>query len=108
MTIDASGRGNLRIKANDWRKWDPQLNKVAVWTYFRGALRDPGIDAGSTTVAFLPDRGWFWYIPLPDDVVSVGVVAERDYLFDHGNDLAQIYRREVDKNALDPRAPRPR
>jgi flavin-dependent dehydrogenase len=98
MTIDASGRGAFGIKANDWRRWDPQLNKVAVWTYFRGALRDPGIDAGSTTVAFLPDRGWFWYIPLPDDMISVGVVAERDYLFDAGNDLAQIHCREVNKN----------
>jgi flavin-dependent dehydrogenase len=98
ITIDASGRGAFTIKANDWRNWDPQLNKVAVWTYFRGALRDPGIDAGSTTVALLPDRGWFWYIPLADDVISVGVVAERDYLFDEGNDLAQIHCREVNKN----------
>ena len=35
MTIDASGRGVFAIKQNDWRKWDPALNKVAVWTYFR-------------------------------------------------------------------------
>jgi flavin-dependent dehydrogenase len=99
MTIDASGRGALGIKQNDWRKWDPVLNKVAVWTYYHGALRDPGIDEGSTTVAYVPDRGWFWYIPLPDDMVSVGVVAERDYLFDQGNDLATIFAREVQKNA---------
>jgi flavin-dependent dehydrogenase len=99
MTIDASGRGVFAIKQNDWRKWDPALNKVAVWTYFRGAKRDPGIDGGSTTVAFLPERGWFWYIPLHDDLTSVGVVGERDYLFDGGNDLAEIYRREVEKNA---------
>jgi flavin-dependent dehydrogenase len=99
MTIDASGRGALSIKQNDWRKWDPLLNKVAVWTYYRGALRDPGIDEGSTTVAYLPDRGWFWYIPLLDHLVSVGVVAERDYLFDEGNDLAAIFAREVQKNA---------
>src|SRR5512140_2234619 len=99
MTIDASGRGGLSIQRNDWRRWDPQLNKVAVWTYFNGALRDPGIDGGNTTVAFLPERGWFWYIPLHNDVISVGVVAERDYLFGEGNDLEAIYRREVKKNA---------
>ena len=41
-------------------------------------------------------RGWFWYIPLPDDIVSVGVVAERDYLLGEGsfNDLAAIFARE--------------
>ena len=99
MTIDASGRGALAVKRNDWRQWDPRLNKVAVWTYFRGAKRDPGIDEGSTTVAFVPQRGWFWYIPLPGDVVSVGVVAERDYLFAGTNDLEQIYWGEVAKNA---------
>ena len=27
-------------------------------------------------------KGWFWYIPLHDDIVSVGVVAGYDYLFD--------------------------
>ena len=26
-------------------------------------------------------NGWFWYIPLHDDIVSVGVVAPFDYLF---------------------------
>ena len=26
-------------------------------------------------------KGWFWYIPLHDDIVSVGVVAPFDYLF---------------------------
>jgi len=98
MTVDASGRGAVSIKQHNWRHWDPLLNKVAVWTYFKGARRDPGIDAGSTTVAFLPQRGWFWYIPLPDDMISVGVVADRDYLFDEGHDLATIYCREVGKN----------
>lgn len=99
MTIDASGRGALALKRNQWRRWDPQLNKVALWTYYRGALRDPGIDAGSTTVAFLPERGWFWYIPLPDDVVSVGAVADREYLFGETNDLETIFHREVGRNA---------
>lgn len=99
MTIDASGRDALSQKQNRWRKWDPFLNKVAVWTYFRGAKRDPGIDQGSTTVAFLPERGWFWYIPLPDDVVSVGVVAERDYLFSEGSALPAILCREIGRNA---------
>jgi flavin-dependent dehydrogenase len=26
-------------------------------------------------------QGWFWYIPLHNDTVSVGVVAPFDYLF---------------------------
>ncbi|MGH9674578.1 MAG: NAD(P)/FAD-dependent oxidoreductase, partial [Bryobacteraceae bacterium] len=43
-------------------------------------------------------KGWFWYIPLPEDVVSVGVVAEKDYLYSDGKDLKTIFHREVAKN----------
>jgi flavin-dependent dehydrogenase len=98
MTIDASGRDIFTLSKSNARKWDPVLNKMAVWTYYRGALRDPGIDEGSTTVAMVPERGWFWYIPLPDDVVSVGVVAEKDYLFGRPRELAEIFHGEVEKN----------
>ncbi len=98
MTIDASGRDIFTLSKTNGRKWDPVLNKMAVWTYYRGALRDPGIDAGSTTVAMVPQRGWFWYIPLPDDVVSVGVVAGKEYLFEQPRDLADIFHGEVEKN----------
>jgi len=98
MTIDASGRDIFTLGKTNGREWDPLLNKMAVWTYYRGALRDPGIDEGSTTVAMVPQRGWFWYIPLPDDVVSVGVVAEKDYLFGRPRDLADIFLGEVEKN----------
>ncbi len=97
-TIDASGREIFTLSKTNGRKWDPALNKMAVWTYYRGALRDPDIDAGSTTVAFIPERGWFWYIPLPDDMVSVGVVADKDYLFAQPRDLAEVFQGEVEKN----------
>ena len=78
---------------------DPQLNKLAIWTYYRGAKRDPGIDEGNTTVAYVPERGWFWYIPLKDDIVSVGIVAEKDYLFSESKDPATIIAREIERNA---------
>ena len=40
-------------------------------------------------------NAWFWYIPLPDDMVSVGVVAEREYLYRHGRDPQVIFEREA-------------
>lgn len=98
MTIDASGRDIFTLSRNNGRKWDPVLDKTAVWTYYRGVLRDPGIDAGTTTVAMVPERGWFWYIPQHDDMVSVGVVAEKDYLFSGTRQLAEIFQGEVEKN----------
>src|SRR2546427_11203721 len=74
------------------------LNKIAVWTYYQGALRDPGLDEGATTIAYLPEKGWFWYIPLPEDIVSVGAVAEKTYLYNGTRDPASIFHREVANN----------
>src|SRR5262245_1100258 len=45
ITLDCSGREAFVPTRLNWRVREPKLNKVAVWTYYRGALRDPGIDA---------------------------------------------------------------
>ncbi|MEM7307809.1 MAG: NAD(P)/FAD-dependent oxidoreductase [Planctomycetota bacterium] len=95
MTVDASGRATFAQRENGWKIPDKDLRKVAIWTYFEGAKRDPGLDEGATTIAYLPDKGWFWYLPLACDVVSVGVVAEPEYLFGETRDIEQIFEREV-------------
>ena len=98
LTVDATGRDSLSMMRKGWRVRDPKLNKIAIWTYYKGAKRDPGRDEGATTVAAIPERGWFWYIPLPDDVVSVGVVAEASYLYRETRDLKEIFLREAEEN----------
>ncbi len=99
ITIDCTGKEAFSTVRNGWRVKDPFLNKIAVWTYYRGALRDDGIDAGATTVAFVPHKGWFWYIPQHDDRVSVGVVAEGKYLTRDGvRDPRAIFEREIQEN----------
>jgi flavin-dependent dehydrogenase len=98
VTIDATGRDAFAVSRHGWRVRDPKLNKIAIWTYYKGALRDSGLDEGATTIAHIPEKGWFWYIPLPDDMVSVGVVAERDYLYRDGRDLRTILEREARTN----------
>jgi flavin-dependent dehydrogenase len=97
-TIDASGRDALAVTRHGWKVRDPYLSKIAVWTYYKGALRDPGVDEGATTIAYLPEKGWFWYIPLADDIVSVGAVAEKKYLYNGTRDPAHIFHREVGNN----------
>ncbi len=99
MVLDCSGKEAFAATRQQWRVRDPQLNKVAVWTYYEGAERDEGIDGGATTVAMIPEKGWFWYIPLHDNRVSVGVVAEGKYLTRDGvKDPAGIFEREKDVN----------
>jgi flavin-dependent dehydrogenase len=99
ITIDATGRDAFFITRNRWKIRDPYLDKIAVWTYYKGAQRDSGYDEGATTVAYIPEKGWFWYIPLAGDVVSVGVVAEKNYLYQDHKDLKAIFDQQVERNA---------
>ncbi len=98
VVIDASGQSSMIMSRLGLREWDPELKKAAVWTYWRGAHRDTGQDEGATIVLQLENKeGWFWYIPLHDDIVSVGVVAGYDYLFKNRatKDHEAIYFEEV-------------
>jgi len=98
VIVDASGQSSIIMDRMNLREWDPVLKKAAIWTYWKGAYRDPGIDGGGTVVIQTEGKkGWFWYIPLHDDVVSVGLVAGHDYLFKDraSKDPETIYWEEV-------------
>jgi len=98
VVVDASGQSSIIMDRMHLREWDPVLKKAAIWTYWKGAKREPGIDSGGTIVMQTQEKkGWFWFIPLHDDVVSVGVVAGHDYLFKNRDtkDLETIYMQEV-------------
>ncbi|HEY2783665.1 MAG TPA: NAD(P)/FAD-dependent oxidoreductase [Fimbriiglobus sp.] len=100
VVVDASGQSTTLLDRLGLRDWDPTLRKGAVWTYWKGAFRDHGRDEGGTIVIQTEGKtGWFWYIPLHDDVVSVGVVAGYEYLFQNrgSKDLEAIYFEEVAK-----------
>src|SRR5581483_1013526 len=99
ITLDCSGKEAFSSVRNNWRVKDPYLNKIAVWTYYQGAKRDEGVDEGATTVAYVPEKGWFWYIPQHNDMVSVGVVAEGKYLTRGGiKSPEDIFKREIEQN----------
>ena len=99
ITLDCSGKESFTAVREGWRMRDPYLNKVAVWTYYHGSKREPGLDEGQTTVAMIPHKGWFWHIPQHDDMVSVGVVAEGKYLSRDGvKEPKAIFHREVGEN----------
>lgn len=99
ITLDCSGKEAFASNRRGWRIADPYLNKIAVWTYYKGSKRETGIDEGTTTVAYVPDKGWFWHIPQHNDMVSVGVVAESKYLTRDGvKDPCAIFKREIEEN----------
>lgn len=98
VVVDASGQSGLLQHKRKLRVWDPALNKGAIWTYWQGAYRDTGRNEGATMVIQTPDRkGWFWYIPLHDNRVSVGIVGPFEYLFKGRESHEKTYQEEVDR-----------
>ena len=98
VVVDASGQSGLLMNRLKLRTWDPVLNKGAIWTYWEGAHQDTGRDEGATVILQTTDRkGWFWYIPLHDNRVSVGIVAPFDHLFKGRGNHEQTYHEEVEK-----------
>ena len=99
VVVDASGQSAMLQNRFKLRLWDPVLNKGAIWTYWEGAYRDTGRDEGATLVLQTVDKqGWFWYIPLHNNIVSVGVVAPFDHLFKGRDSHEKTYEEEVERN----------
>ncbi len=72
--IDASGRAALLAHRFNLRIDEPGLANVAVFSHFAGVPRSDGRRAGDIRVVARGDLGWFWLIPISDELMSVGVV----------------------------------
>lgn len=100
VVVDATGQTAMLSNKFGWRVRDPKLKKAVLYSYFKGAHREPDLNGGATLVLRTPlgSNGWFWYIPLENDITSVGVVADPEYLVKgRGQDLAKIFHEEIEK-----------
>jgi flavin-dependent dehydrogenase len=100
VVVDATGQTAMLSNKFRWRMRDPQLKKAVLYSYFKGAHREPDLNGGATLVlrTQVGSNGWFWYIPLEDDITSVGIVADPEYLVKgRGQDLAKIFHEEIEK-----------
>src|SRR5262244_1301955 len=100
VVVDATGQSAMLSNKFGWRVRDPKLKKAVLYSYYKGAHREPDLNGGATLVLRTPkgSNGWFWYIPLENDITSVGVVADPEYLVQgRGQDLAKIFDEEIEK-----------
>jgi flavin-dependent dehydrogenase len=75
--IDASGRGSLLSRKFNLRIDEPRLANVAVFSHYSNVPRRPDRRRGDIRIVARPDLGWFWLIPISDELMSVGVVMPR-------------------------------
>jgi len=73
--VDASGQNGFLARRLDLRTHDEFFRNLAVYSYFHGADHLPEPDTGNIFIEAY-EHGWSWAIPLPDDVMSVGVVVD--------------------------------
>jgi geranylgeranyl reductase family protein len=102
VVVDATGQSAMLSNKFRWRMRDPKLKKAVLYSYFKGAHREPDLNGGATLVLRTEpgSNGWFWYIPLENDITSVGIVADPEYLVKgRGQDLAKIFQEEIEKCA---------
>lgn len=99
IVVDATGQSAFIASRWGRRDPDPLLKKGTIWTYWKGAHRDEGIDEGATLIMQTPNKkSWFWYIPLQDDVVSIGCTGSMSYMFGKENgDAETVYQRELER-----------
>jgi len=76
FVLDASGRDTFLAARLRTKESNKNNTTAAVYAHFRNVERRSGELEGYITV-HLAEDGWFWMIPLPDDVMSVGFVGDQ-------------------------------
>ncbi len=98
VVVDATGQSAVLANRLGLREDNHRLRKAAIWGYFRGAERSEDQERNTTIILHTNDKSaWFWYIPLADDVVSVGVVSDNDYLLKNRRTPAETFAEELEK-----------
>ncbi|HXV59704.1 MAG TPA: NAD(P)/FAD-dependent oxidoreductase [Vicinamibacteria bacterium] len=96
VVVDATGLTSIVSRRLELRRRDPGLGRAAVFAHYENGRRDRGIDEGATIILHTRgNRGWFWYIPLSDNRISVGVVAAPEDLFGRGLSHEEVLDREI-------------
>lgn len=99
--IDASGQQTFLARSGvTSRKIPGRYDKqIAVFSQFRNTIRDNGSvrsDHGDNTLILYARRyHWAWFIPLDDEVVSVGVVQPAAYFMSRKESLRDFLQREI-------------
>lgn len=95
--VDASGRDTFLGNALRLKRKSTQHQSAAIFSHFKGVERREGEDAGNITVDRF-EHGWYWLIPLPDDVMSVGAVCFPEYLRQRNRDAGHAGRDQASRN----------
>ncbi len=91
--LDATGRDALLATATQQKRANKVQSTAALYAHFTGMTRRPGHE-GYITI-HLTDDGWFWTIPLPDGVTSVGFVGNASAFKDRRGTRSDLFHDRI-------------
>lgn len=94
FVIDASGHGALIGNRYGGKRNVESLKKVAFFAHYRNVPRPPGRDAGNTLIVVLRDA-WFWMIPITEELMSIGLVVDREHVKRCGMSPEELLARTI-------------
>lgn len=92
--LDASGRDTFlagRMRVKNTNKYN---NTAAMYAHFQGVERREGELEGYISI-HLADDGWFWLIPLPGSVMSVGFVGNQSAWKGRQGSAQELFLRRI-------------
>ncbi|HEV7239058.1 MAG TPA: NAD(P)/FAD-dependent oxidoreductase [Thermoanaerobaculia bacterium] len=75
--VDATGRNGLIARKFNLRTDEPLLANIAIFSHYANVPRLPDGCPNDIRIVARDDSGWFWLIPISDELMSVGVVLPR-------------------------------
>ena len=88
--MDCSGRDTVLANAMGSKARNPHNNTAAIYAHFRGVAPFGEAEDGNITI-HLFEEGWFWMIPLPGGVTSIGVVSSPAFFKRRRGDLRDFF-----------------
>jgi flavin-dependent dehydrogenase len=77
--VDATGRNGLIARKFNLRTDEPLLANIAVFSHYKNVPRlADGGPPNDIRIVARADSGWFWLIPISDELMSVGVVLPKN------------------------------
>lgn len=94
FVVDAAGHGTFLGQKIGEKTDVEELKRVAVFSHYTNVLREEGREGGNTVIVVLRDA-WFWLIPLSEEVMSVGLVLDREHFLRCGLDPLQLLEKTI-------------
>ncbi len=102
VVVDASGMATALCHLGATGKKDRGNydKQVAIFSHLKGTLRKPAGDQedkhkDNTLIFYQSKDHWAWYIPLDQDVVSIGIVTPTEYFSSKGESKHDFFMREI-------------